>query len=199
MTGAWIAVSLVGAYLAGSFPTGVLVARARGVDITRTGSGNIGATNVARSLGKKSGLFVLAVDMMKGLGPTLAVKLVFAGEPNGAWLVSGTALAAVLGHVFPIWLRGKGGKGVATAFGGFVAISHLAAVAALGVWLAVFLPKRVASLASLCAATTTPLVLLVEGAKWPYVILGGSVWLVVVVRHRGNLVRLWRGEERRLP
>ena len=198
MTGVWSAASLLGAYLAGSFPTAVLVARARGVDITLTGSGNPGASNVARSLGKKMGLLVLVVDVAKGLGPTLAVKLAFAGEHYRAWLVAGAALAAVLGHVFPIWLRRKGGKGVATAFGGLAAISYSAVLVAVSVWLAVVLPTRFSSLGSLCAVTAIPLVLVFEDAPWPYVISWVSVWLLVVVRPRGNISRLWRHKERRV-
>src|SRR5690349_3174246 len=108
LTPAAVALAAAAGYLCGSFPTGVLVARAKGVDLTRAGSGNIGATNAARVLGRRLGLVVLVIDAAKGFGPVYGARRLFLDEPGGAWLVAGVALAAVLGHIFPVWLRFRG-------------------------------------------------------------------------------------------
>ncbi len=182
-------------YLAGSLPTGVLVARARGVDLTQVGSGNIGATNVARALGKKLGVLVLLVDALKGYLPIALARAAFAGDPALPTLVAAVGLAAIAGHVFPIWLRLRGGKGVATACGVFLAIAPLPAAAAFGLWIAIFAAKRIASLASLTAATALPIALAVHGEPPATLALGGTAWLVIVVRHRSNIRRLLRRDE----
>src|SRR5688500_11562142 len=122
------AAAVVGSYLAGSIPFGLVVARARGVDIRAVGSKNIGATNVARALGKKLGALVLFLDALKGLLPTLVARHALHLDDN---LVALVGLAAILGHVFPVWLRFRGGKGVATALGVFAALTPVAAAASV--------------------------------------------------------------------
>jgi len=178
-------------YLAGSIPTGVLVARARGVDIREQGSGNIGATNVARTLGKKAGAFVLLIDALKGLVPVLVCAHLVA-DP---WAATATGAAAILGHVFPVWLKFRGGKGVATALGVFLALTPIAAAAAVVTFALVYAIGRIASVGSLLAGLTLVGVLWWRGAPVPHLALGIAAWLLIVIRHRGNLRRLWRREE----
>jgi acyl phosphate:glycerol-3-phosphate acyltransferase len=178
-------------YLLGSIPTGVIVARARGIDIREQGSGNIGATNVARTLGKKAGAMVLLIDALKGLLPVLAAVHLVA-DP---WAHVATAAAAILGHVFPVWLRFRGGKGVATALGVFLGLSPIAAAIAVTVFLAVYVLFKIASVGSLLAGLALVGALWWQRAPLPYVYLGAAAWLLIVIRHQGNLRRLWRREE----
>lgn len=195
-----LAWTLVGAsYLVGSIPFGLLLGRAyAGVDVRRAGSGNIGATNVARTAGKKLGVLTLLLDSAKGAIP-VAVTAIVLGTPNDATWPSAAGLAAFLGHVFPFWLRFRGGKGVATAFGAFLVLSSWLAAAAAGAFAATFLLWRTVSLASMVAALAAAGVALgIEGTSWPVTRVAGVVLLVVLVRHQSNVRRLLRGEEGRL-
>jgi glycerol-3-phosphate acyltransferase PlsY len=195
-----LAWTLVGAsYLVGSIPFGLLLGRAyAGVDVRRAGSGNIGATNVARTAGKKLGLLTLLLDAAKGSIP-VAVTAIVLGTPNDATWPALAGLAAFLGHVFPFWLRFRGGKGVATAFGAFLVLSSWLAAAAAGAFAATFLLSRTVSLASMVSALTAAAVALgVEGTRWPVTRVAAVVLLVVLVRHQSNVRRMLRGEEGRL-
>jgi len=185
---------LLGSYLVGSVPNGLLIARARGVDIRTVGSGNIGATNVGRALGRKLGGVVLVLDALKGFAPTLAA--VRAGFPDE--VVAAVGLAAILGHVFPVWLRFRGGKGVATGLGVFVALAPLAVVGALLVYALVVALTRISSLGSLSASTAFVGGMFWTGQSPPILALGIAAWLIIVVRHRANIARLLRGKEGRL-
>lgn len=182
-------------YLAGSTPTGLLVGRARGIDVRRIGSGNIGATNVSRALGKRLGLIVLVLDAVKGALPVVIAR---SFEVGMDWLPAACGLAAVLGHCFSLWLRFRGGKGVATSFGVFLALSPLASAVAAAIFLALFAAFRIASIGSLAAALSMPVVLLLVGASRETVILAAVLAAVIVVKHWGNLVRLMRGQENKL-
>jgi glycerol-3-phosphate acyltransferase PlsY len=182
-------------YLVGSFPTGVVVARLKGVDVRQVGSGNIGATNVARAIGKGWGAVVLAIDAVKGAVPVWLAGRVF--ELEAEW-VAAVAFLAILGHVFPVWLRFRGGKGVATGLGVFAALDPVAAGVAGAIWLALYAVFRISSLGSLVAATSIPLTMVMRGAPRPYLALAAVVLAVVVWRHRGNIRRLLRKEETRL-
>ncbi len=185
----------VSAYLMGAVPTGLLVARWRGVDIRAAGSGNIGATNVLRAVGPVAALIVVLVDPIKGV---LAVALPsFLGL--GPWWVSAAALAAVLGNVFNVFLRFRGGKGVATSLGVFAIIDPWVTLSAVAVFAFTLAFGRMVSLASLVAVCSAPvmLVLLGEAATWK-VILSFVLALVSIWRHRDNLSRLAAGTERRL-
>lgn len=195
MTPALWAIGIAAAYLCGSLPTGVIVARAKGVDLTRAGSGNIGATNAARVLGRTWGIIVLLVDAAKSFVPVLFARHHHGAEP---WFVAAVALAAVLGHVFPVWLRFRGGKGVATAFGAFLAISPFAAIGAFVTYALVFAIWRVSSIGSLTAATGFVIALAAMREPLPFVALAGAAWLLIVVRHRDNIRRIFRKEEKRL-
>lgn len=193
------------AYLIGAIPFGYLVARAKGVNIFEHGSGNIGATNVGRVLGKPYGVFVFVLDLAKGALPTAA-----AGWLDYDFLLShdllavGMGLAAFLGHLFPIYLRGHGGKGVATGAGAVLVLLSGPAAGALLVWLGVVLASRTVSLASLCAAVAlcgfrlwqTPQPFAAEHA-----VLTGFCLVaagLVVIRHQANLRRLLAGTESQL-
>lgn len=195
MTGFMAAAAIVGGYLVGSFPTGVIAGRLRGVDIRKVGSGNIGATNAARTLGKKVGAAVLLVDAAKGYLPVLAARVAWLDEPGGALVVALVGLAAVAGHMFPPWLRFRGGKGVATAFGVYLALAPAIAGLALLLWVLVYALSRISSVGSLVAATALPVALVVSGAPTAFVALGAAMWVAIVLKHLPNIRRLVRHEE----
>jgi glycerol-3-phosphate acyltransferase PlsY len=190
-----IAGALVVAYLAGSIPFGLLVARARGVDVRHVGSGNIGATNVARTLGKKTGALVLFLDAVKGLLPVLGARLLWPDRPE---LAAAVGLTAILGHVFPVWLKLHGGKGVATGLGVFLALSPISTAIAAVFFFVVYSTKRIVSIGSIAAATVLPIAMLVRQEPRAHVALAVAVWLLVLVRHQANIRRLLRREERKL-
>ena len=196
---------IVLSYMVGSTPWGFLIARSRGIDIRQHGSGNIGATNVLRVVGKKWGVLCFVLDFFKGLVPVLLIGLWLAemlpvGADVGRLLA---AAATVCGHVWPVWLKFKGGKGVATTVGALLAVSWPAITVAALVWAAVFFLTRYVSLASLCAAVMLPLGFVgvaVLGGKpvWdPALILLILLALLVVFRHRSNVMRLIQGTEYR--
>ncbi len=187
------AILWAGAYLLGSIPFGLLLGRALGgVDVRAAGSGNIGATNVARTAGKAAGGLVLALDAAKGAAP-ISIGQHGLEAPISVVVVAG--LFAVLGHVFPVWLRFRGGKGVATALGVFLALSPLATSSAIAVFALVFALRRVVSLGSLIASVA--LVPLVAGLDGRREVLALTVLVagLVVVRHRGNIRRLLSRQE----
>ncbi len=187
-------VVLVG-YLLGSLPLGLWLARRwSGVDPRRAGSGNSGATNVYRVSGLRLGLAVMAVDMAKGIGAVLLAAR--SGVPEGTAVAAG--VAAVVGHVFPVWLRGRGGKGVATACGAFSVLAPLATALATLAFVATVAATRVVSAGSLAAILILPSVALVAGAPRA-VTLGALVTAALVAwRHRANIGGIWDGTERRL-
>ena len=180
-------------YLLGSIPAGFLVGSSSGVDVRSAGSGNIGATNVARTLGWKNGLVTLLADVAKGFLPVLAAHLL----DLGAAAAASAGLAAFAGHLYPVFLGFKGGKGVATAGGVYLAAMPLGILALLGVFLVVVLGSRRVSLASMAAAVAGPVV------AWALSYPEETVWMaliiavLVVVRHRENIRRLLAGEEPR--
>ncbi|GFE56185.1 glycerol-3-phosphate 1-O-acyltransferase PlsY [Geobacter sp. AOG1] len=183
---------IIGAYLVGSVPTGLLLARAfGGVDIRTTGSGNIGATNVYRTLGKKVGIMTLAGDCLKGVIPVVIAKQL--GLPV-EW-VAAVGAAAFLGHVYTIFLGFKGGKGVATALGVFLAMAPLAVLCALAVFIAVLLKWRYVSLASISAAAAMPVGIILLGSPLPVVAMTLLIAVLVIYKHRENIDRLRSGTE----
>ncbi len=183
------------AYLAGSIPFGLVIARARGVDIRSLGSGNIGATNVARNLGKKLGLVVLLTDALKGALPMLAARWLALDAKVSPYLYVAVGLAAVLGHCFPIWLRFRGGKGVATALGVFLVVDPLAAAISIGIFAATYAAFRIAAIGSLVATLAFPGLLWLRNHSTSHLVLALLIALVIIVQHRDNLRRLRRGEE----
>ncbi|HNQ88049.1 MAG TPA: glycerol-3-phosphate 1-O-acyltransferase PlsY [Verrucomicrobiota bacterium] len=192
----------LGGYCLGSLPTGYAVGRARGVDIRQVGSGNIGATNVLRVLGKPAGIFVLLVDALKGVAAcaglprcVLAAMRDAAPDPGALALVAG--VSAILGHNYTCWLRFKGGKGIATTAGVLGVLMPKALGVALGVWLLVFLASRYVSLASVAAALILPAAVWVTGGEPGMVAAAGFLTALALYKHRANLERLGKGTEHR--
>jgi glycerol-3-phosphate acyltransferase PlsY len=196
----WLPILAI-AYLLGSIPFGYLLVRIfRKEDIRTTGSGNIGATNVARSGGKGLGILTLLLDLLKAFAAVWIAQRVAPGTPGfPSDLAVAAGIAAVLGHVFPIWLRFKGGKGVASALGVFIAIAPLAALCALGVFVVVFALTRYVSLASILAAVMMPVFCLLWMPDRSPVFVGGVIFLslLVIAKHHANISRLMQGKESR--
>jgi glycerol-3-phosphate acyltransferase PlsY len=186
---------LVGAFLMGSVPFGAIFARRRGVDIQKEGSGNIGATNVARTLGKKLGALVLLLDALKGAAPMgLGVWLAQRGLVD-PWVGAGAGLLAVLGHCYTPWLRFQGGKGVATALGVFLVTDPRATAISVGVFVVAYAIVRKASVGSLLGALLMPLSLwLLDRPPWAIALAGVTV-ILILWRHRDNISRLREGRE----
>jgi len=186
---------LVAAYLTGAVPCGLLLGKIlHGTDVRSTGSGNIGATNVARSLGLGAGVITLVLDVFKGSLATWAGGRML-GDPVGASLAG---LAALLGHIFPVYLGFRGGKGVATGLGVFLMLDAQAALGAFGVFVIVILATRRVSPGSMLASLSLPLILHYRGASPIFLATGWASSLLIVVSHRDNLRRLLAGTEPRL-
>jgi glycerol-3-phosphate acyltransferase PlsY len=211
MTGYFIILTIV-AYLLGAIPFGLLIARTQGVDLRKVGSGNIGATNVMRTLGKKLGYTCFALDVAKGLIPML-LAIGLTGDQLtitqlSLWLAVGCA--AVLGHVFPVYLGFKGGKGVATSLGvvlGLWPYYTICGLITFAAWIIIFLISRYVSLASILAAIIFPLALtiltlLIPGWQfaqlWPLYIVAILMPLLVIARHAENIKRLLEGSENKI-
>ena len=212
------------AYLVGSIPFGLLIARRKGVDIRAHGSGNIGATNVWRVLGARLGALCFLLDVLKGLIPTIAAGVVLGTINNPAaapsqvlgWLA--VPVAAIFGHLFPVWLRFKGGKGVATGFGAMLGVFPVLSAAVLGalfVWLISAKLTRMVGISSCLAAAALPLLVWaqslvpaawresasgsgIDPVLWPYLAIAVPLAAVVIIKHRGNIARTLAGTERRI-
>lgn len=205
---------LVPAYLVGSIPFGCLIGWARGMDIRSVGSGNIGATNVGRFMGRRWGLICFSLDFLKGFGPSFSYGLASSAtvESDGAisairWL--GVTVAAVLGHVFPLWLHFKGGKGVATGLGALLGVWPVLghpAVFALVIWLVVVGFSGYVSLASIISATALPILVGFNvrhldrplGECVAYILAMLLLAVLVVLRHGSNMARLRAGTEKKI-
>jgi glycerol-3-phosphate acyltransferase PlsY len=192
------------AYLLGSIPTGFLVAQAKGVDIRAVGSGNIGATNVLRTLGKPAGIFVLLMDALKGwVAVVWMTRLVLLASGLGAegarmevcQIIA--ALCAVLGHNYTCWLQFKGGKGIATSAGVLLALVPWALVTIFVIWIIVFAATRYVSLASLAASAALPFASWVTHESLTKVIVTGAMGVLAIYKHKGNIQRLLNGTEPR--
>lgn len=198
-----VVLAVLVAYLIGSIPFGLLLARCwHGVDVRKHGSGNIGATNVGRVLGKKWGIACLLLDFLKGFAPTLLLPSLL--RVPGEWLAQ-TAVAcgaaAIAGHVFPIWLGFRGGKGVATGAGVAAVVAWPAAIAGLIAFAITLAVKRYVSLASIVAAITYAIVAIamlrqpLARENLPLALFAIAIPTLIVVRHRDNIRRLLQGEE----
>lgn len=189
-----IASAFVVAFFLGSIPTGFLMVKAiRHEDIRKTGSGNIGATNVGRALGKWGFVSVLFLDALKGFLPTGAALLLFGIYPGIA-----AFCGSFLGHIFTPWLRFRGGKGVATGLGAFLALDPLAMAVGVGVWLTALLIGRYVSLASVIAALSVFLFITFIQGSLPLSILSGAVAILIWFTHRSNMKRLIEGTENKV-
>jgi glycerol-3-phosphate acyltransferase PlsY len=186
---------LVCAYLIGSIPTGVLVAQTLSREDPRSsGSGNIGATNVGRVLGKKAGVITLLGDVAKGFIPTIWAAAAF----DSPWAVVTVGMAAYVGHLFPLYLKFQGGKGVATGLGVFLALTPTSVVCAAVVFAGVVWKGRMVSLGSLCAAGSLPLLVALFGAPVAVIALAVVVAVLTGWKHRANWARILAGTENRL-
>jgi glycerol-3-phosphate acyltransferase PlsY len=220
----WLLIAALGAgYLLGSIPTGWLAGHwLAGLDIRNQGSGSTGATNVLRVLGKGPALAVFLVDVLKGTAAVLLARYLLETGLGGAagtldtglavpglvnpglvdWAVVAAGLAALAGHIWPIWLGGKGGKAVATGLGMLLGLAWPVGLASFGVFLAVLSLSRVVSLSSVVAALALPLLMAAwsapTGLRPAYMALAVLTTLLVVWRHRANLQRIWAGTEPRL-
>jgi glycerol-3-phosphate acyltransferase PlsY len=210
--------AIIGAYLLGSIPFGLLIAKAHGKDLRSIGSGNIGATNVSRALGRKWAYLCFVLDVLKGMVPMLATLSFIrplSTQPQTEkvillWLWLAVGCAAILGHIFPIYVKFKGGKGVATSFGvalGLWPYYTICASFAVVIWVVVVLVWRYVSLASICASISFPLVLILAIilrpgwdfiSLWPLLIAATVIPLMVIIRHRENIKRLLGGTENKI-
>ncbi|HSQ11797.1 MAG: glycerol-3-phosphate 1-O-acyltransferase PlsY [Candidatus Binatia bacterium] len=184
---------IVFAYLLGSIPTGYILGKFAGVDVRQVGSGNVGATNVARAVGKWQGVLTLLADAMKGMLPA-AIGLTMM-LPSAA--IAALSAAAFLGHLYPIFLNFRGGKGVATALGALLVIAPLASLLLVAIFAAVVFPTRLVSLSSIVAAASAPFALWLFLQPRAIVLLGAFLAAMIVWRHRGNIQRLRAGTEPR--
>jgi glycerol-3-phosphate acyltransferase PlsY len=201
-------ITLLAGYLLGSFPSGYLAGRwLMGVDIRQQGSGSTGATNVLRVVGKGPALVVFLLDVGKGAAAVLLAKALLYQAGQTPWTDSGVVaagLAALAGHIWPIWLGWKGGKAVATGLGMLLGLTWSVGLACFGIFLAVLSASRIVSLSSTVAAICLPLLMLGwfasngMGLRWPYLALALLTSALVIWRHRSNLERLLAGTEPKL-
>jgi len=203
---------VIGAYLLGSVPFGLIIARAHGKNLREIGSGNIGATNVSRALGRKWAYFCFLLDVLKGLLPTLIAVLLMSAPPSigELFLTLGVGCAAILGHIFPIYIKFKGGKGVATSFGvalGLWPYYTICSLISFAIWTAVTLASRYISLASIIASIVFPITLILAimfipawsfTNLWPLLIAAVAIPVMVIVCHRANIKRLIAGTENKI-
>lgn len=194
------------AYLIGAFPTGYIAGKLGGIDIRKVGSGNPGATNVTRVLGKRFGYPVFVIDFCKGVVPVLLAAAIARQYGLGAFAtdvcIAVGGIFSVVGHSYPVWLGFKGGKGVATSLGVIFGISWIAALIALGVWIVMFKTTRYVSVASIIAAIALPVTMMVllflQNLRSPVLVyFSACLTAIVIVRHRSNISRLISGTEPR--
>ena len=178
-------------YVFGSVLFGEIVARLKGIDIRKVGSGNVGATNVKRALGKKYGVLVFFLDMLKGFIPVF-VSSFFPISDMERVLIS---ISPILGHLFPVFYKFKGGKGVATSFGVILALSPLTAVICLFIWIVTLAVSKYVSLASIISVLSSIPVLILLGYTQPYIVLAFTVSVLIIFAHRSNIQRLIKGTE----
>lgn len=183
-------------YLLGSVPFGLLYGKLAGIDVRKQGSGNIGATNVNRLLGKKLGALTLVSDILKGLLPMLLATWLLGDHPEGQRWVIFTGGAAFLGHCFPLYLKFRGGKGVATALGIHLYLAPLPSLAAVVIFALLVRLSGYVSLGSLTAAAALPLLIWFSGGPFDLVLVSTLIGAVIWIKHYENLLRLLRGQEK---
>src|SRR5688572_26862301 len=184
------------AYLVGSIPFAFLLARRSGIDLRHVGSGNIGASNVLRTSGVRSAVLAMALDAAKGSVAVLVAQRLAAGPGT----VVAAGLASIIGHIYPVWLRFHGGKGVATAAGAFLALDPLVVAGAVIVFLIVLIVSRFVSLASIVAAASIPIFFRFLAVNAPFwrIVISIVIAIIVIVKHHSNIARLAQRTERKL-
>lgn len=188
------AIILIASYLLGAVPFGLIIAKAWcGIDIRKVGSGNIGATNVYRTLGFLPGISVFIADVLKGFVPTFVATQLF----DQPWISVAAGLSAIIGHSLSVFLKFKGGKGVATSLGVAIGLAPLIALLAFGIWLAIVLITRYVSVASIIAVLCVPPMMWAFGKPMEYKLFAILAAIFVVVKHRSNIIRLIQGKELR--
>ena len=188
--------SIFAAYLLGAVPFGLLLSRGSGIDIRTQGSKNIGATNVARLLGKKIGALTLAFDVLKGFAPMFLAALLVQDDPQRDLIIALCGAASVLGHMFPVYLRFKGGKGVATALGAFLYLAPLAVIGCIAVFAFSVALSGFVSLGSLLGSMSMLVWLLVLQVPTWKLGLAGFIVAMIWIKHRENISRLLSGTEK---
>ncbi len=192
------------AYVIGSIPWAYIIAKAKGVDIRKEGSGNVGATNVSRVLGKKWGVICFILDFLKGAIPVIIVRVLTSHGivcANPDYLMILAAIATVAGHVWPVFLNFKGGKGISTSAGTIVALAPITLILCLAIWVILFKVFRYVSLASIIAAAILPLVGFAlakygyEKNSTPVIGLFAVLAILAIIKHKSNIVRLLKGTE----
>lgn len=200
--GLFFAVSAVLAYLVGSIPTSFIFARAlKGFDIRQVGSGNAGATNVFRSVGKAAGIATLLIDIVKGFFVVTFVAQFFyayTGELDYDFFQVFLGFAAVCGHIWPVFLKFKGGKGVATTLGVAIGIAPMLLLPSVAVWVIVFALTRYVSLASILALLVFPAVSALSGRSIYLTVFGSLICFLSIYKHKDNIARLVRGQEHKI-
>lgn len=200
------ALLVLAAYLLGSIPFGYLIVRATGGgDVRETGSGGTGATNVTRRAGRWAGILTLVLDALKGGAAVTLARWLLTDDFGFNWWVAAAALAVILGHMFPVWLRFRGGKGVATGLGVFLSLSPLAVAVAVTLFVVVVRATRYVSLGSIVAAAAMPLCIWLLGSRdvaganpAPLLTTAAAAGALIILMHRANIGRLWRGTESKL-
>lgn len=188
-------VCIVSGYLIGTIPTGLILGRLAGINLRQTGSGNIGATNVLRTLGVIPAIIVVLADPLKAA----LITLVPAWLGLSPWVIAATALAVVLGNTFNVFLGFTGGKGVATSIGAFLAVDPLLAVLAIIIGVYVIVLSRMVSLGALTGMFSAPVLIIASGNRTTStIILIGLIVALVTIKHHENITRLWAGVERRI-
>lgn len=187
------------AYLIGSIPFGLLIGKRMGIDLRASGSKNIGATNVLRTAGKAPALLTLLSDSLKGAIPLLIFRAALGNAASGAEFWEGViGLTAVIGHIFPVFLSFKGGKGVATGFGVIAVYSPVSAAVALLVWILVAALTRYSSLAAISAVLSLPFIYLLSGGSFIKIFFGILLAILIVLKHKQNIKKLVNGTESRI-
>ncbi len=188
-----IAILLIGSYILGSIPFGLLIVRAWcGIDIRKYGSGNIGATNVLRTAGKGAAAVVFVADVLKGFLPVLIAKNLF---PGVEWIPVTAGLMALVGHTASIFLKFRGGKGVATGLGIYIGLNPIVAGIGFVVWVLIVLATKYVSVASIAAAISIPVMFFIVRAPLPDKVFALFATVYVIVKHRSNIRRLIQGNE----
>ncbi len=183
-------------YLAGTIPSGLLIGLSRGIDVRTAGSKNIGATNVARVVGKKWGVITLVADVLKGFLPVVAARMVCVSLPDPMLIVALTGFAAVAGHCFSVFLRFRGGKGVATAVGVFLAVCPTAVLGAFVIFYLSMKKWRIVSVSSLFSAIIAPVLIHFFCNEIAIEIMAWSIAAMIWIKHRDNIRRLLAGTEK---